>query len=66
MRRPAGADCDLLFLALPAGQSARVAASVPAAVKIVDLGPDFRLADPAAWARHYPGDHAGPLGDRAA
>src|SRR5207248_8613230 len=34
-------------------------ATVPAAVKIVDLGPDFRLADPAAWARHYPGEHPG-------
>jgi N-acetyl-gamma-glutamyl-phosphate reductase len=25
----------------------------------VDLGPDFRLADPAAWARHYGGEHPG-------
>ncbi len=37
------ADCDLVFLALPAGQSAPVAAQLPASVKIVDLGPDFRL-----------------------
>jgi N-acetyl-gamma-glutamyl-phosphate reductase len=53
------ADCDLVFLALPAGQSAAVAAQLPAEVKIVDLGPDFRLADPAAWDRHYRGPHAG-------
>jgi N-acetyl-gamma-glutamyl-phosphate reductase len=53
------ADCDLVFLALPAGQSAEVAAQLPAEVKIVDLGPDFRLADPAAWDRHYGGEHAG-------
>jgi N-acetyl-gamma-glutamyl-phosphate reductase len=53
------ADCDLVFLALPAGESAPVAASLPAAVRAVDLGPDFRLADPAAWARHYRGDHPG-------
>jgi len=26
---------------------------------IVDLGPDFRLADPADWNRHYDGDHHG-------
>jgi N-acetyl-gamma-glutamyl-phosphate reductase len=53
------AGCDLVFAALPAGQSAALARSIPAAVKIVDLGPDFRLADPAAWARHYSGDHPG-------
>ena len=53
------ADCDLVFLALPAGQSAPVAAQLPASVKIVDLGPDFRLVDPAAWDRHYGGPHPG-------
>ena len=51
--------CDLVFAALPAGQSAALAASLPAGIKVVDLGPDFRLTDPAAWARHYGGDHAG-------
>jgi N-acetyl-gamma-glutamyl-phosphate reductase len=53
------ADCDLIFLALPAGQSAVVAAELPAGVKVVDLGPDFRLADSAAWSRHYSGAHPG-------
>ena len=53
------ADCDLLFLALPAGESAVLAAQIPGHVKIVDLGPDFRLADGAAWARHYSGPHPG-------
>jgi N-acetyl-gamma-glutamyl-phosphate reductase len=53
------ADADLVFLALPAGQSAPVAASLGGDVAIVDLGPDFRLADPADWARHYGGDHPG-------
>ncbi len=51
--------CDLIFLALPAGESAAVANAVPGDVKIVDLGPDFRLAEAAAWERHYPGPHAG-------
>ncbi|MDA8319317.1 MAG: N-acetyl-gamma-glutamyl-phosphate reductase [Actinomycetota bacterium] len=55
----APAGCDLAFLALPAGASAAAAASLGEAVKIVDIGPDFRLADPAAWERHYPGPHAG-------
>jgi len=53
------ADCDLAFLALPAGQSAVVAAQLPGHVKVVDLGPDFRLTDGAAWARHYSGPHPG-------
>jgi N-acetyl-gamma-glutamyl-phosphate reductase len=51
--------CDLVFLALPAEQSAVVAAQVPGSVKIVDLGPDFRLTDGAAWSRYYSGPHPG-------
>jgi len=58
-RADALADCDLAFLALPAGQSAVVAAQIPGSVKIVDLGPDFRLSDDGAWARHYSGPHPG-------
>jgi N-acetyl-gamma-glutamyl-phosphate reductase len=53
------ARADVVFLALPAGQSAPMAASAGENAAIVDLGPDFRLADPAAWARHYGGDHPG-------
>jgi N-acetyl-gamma-glutamyl-phosphate reductase len=53
------ADCDLVFLALPPGQSADIADMAHARTKIVDLGPDFRLADPDAWTRHYGGPHAG-------
>jgi N-acetyl-gamma-glutamyl-phosphate reductase len=52
-------DAELVFLALPHGQSAALAAQLPAAVKVVDLGADFRLRDPALWARHYAGPHAG-------
>ena len=51
--------CDLVFLALPAGQSAPLASQLPEATRIVDLGADFRLADPAAWARYYGGPHPG-------
>ena len=53
------AQTDLIFLALPGGQSAPMAAGVGAGIAIVDLGPDFRLADPADWARHYGGEHPG-------
>ena len=53
------ADADLVFLALPHGQSAALAAQLPAGVKLVDLGADFRLRDAAAWERYYGGTHAG-------
>jgi N-acetyl-gamma-glutamyl-phosphate reductase len=52
------ADADLLFTALPHGESARLAAELPAQLKIVDLAADFRLADPQAWARYYPTPYA--------
>jgi N-acetyl-gamma-glutamyl-phosphate reductase len=52
-------DADLVFLSLPHGQSAALAAQLPAGVKIVDLGADFRLLDAAAWSRYYGGTHAG-------
>ena len=55
----AASGCDLAFLALPAGQSALAARRFPETTRIVDLGPDFRLADAAAWGRHYPGEHPG-------
>jgi N-acetyl-gamma-glutamyl-phosphate reductase len=52
-------EADLVFLALPHGQSAAVAAQLPAGVKVVDLGADFRLHDSAQWERYYGGPHAG-------
>jgi N-acetyl-gamma-glutamyl-phosphate reductase len=52
-------SADLVFLALPAGESAALAAQLPPDAKIVDLGPDFRLADPEAWRRFYRIPHAG-------
>jgi N-acetyl-gamma-glutamyl-phosphate reductase len=52
-------DADLVFLALPHGQSAALAAQLPAGVKVVDLGADFRLTDAAQWERYYGGTHAG-------
>src|SRR5689334_13542648 len=52
-------DADLVFLALPHGQSAALAAQLPESVKIVDLGADFRLRDASLWERYYGGEHAG-------
>lgn len=60
---PTGPDAlagvDVVFLALPHGESAALAAALPPDVKIVDLGADHRLRDPADWQRYYDGPHAG-------
>ncbi|MFI7081309.1 N-acetyl-gamma-glutamyl-phosphate reductase [Micromonospora sp. NPDC049903] len=53
------ADADLVFLALPHGESAALAARLPAQVRVVDLGADHRLVDGEAWTRYYGGTHAG-------
>ncbi len=53
------ADADLLFTALPHGESAQLAARLPGHLKVIDLGADFRLADPQAWAAYYPTPYAG-------
>ena len=52
-------DAELIFMALPHGESAALAARLPDA-RIVDLSADFRLGDEAAWHQFY-GDvsHAG-------
>ncbi len=50
---------DVVFLALPHGQSGEVAAQLGDDVVVIDCGADFRLTDPDAWVSFYGGDHAG-------
>jgi N-acetyl-gamma-glutamyl-phosphate reductase len=50
---------DVVFLALPHGQSAAIAQTLPVETVVVDCGADFRLTDPEAWATFYGGEHAG-------
>ncbi len=50
---------DVVFLALPHGESAAIAEQLSGAQLIVDLGADYRLNDPASWSRYYGGTHAG-------
>lgn len=50
---------DVVFLALPHGRSAELAAQLPEDVLVVDCGADHRLRNPAAWERWYGGTHAG-------
>ncbi|MFB9429774.1 N-acetyl-gamma-glutamyl-phosphate reductase [Streptoalloteichus tenebrarius] len=50
---------DVVFLALPHGHSAALAAQLGDDVLVVDCGADFRLTDADAWRRYYGGEHAG-------
>uniref|UniRef100_A0AAU2A9F4 N-acetyl-gamma-glutamyl-phosphate reductase n=1 Tax=Streptomyces sp. NBC_00093 TaxID=2975649 RepID=A0AAU2A9F4_9ACTN len=50
---------DVVFLALPHGQSAAVAEQLGPDVLVVDMGADFRLHDAADWERFYGSAHAG-------
>jgi len=52
-------EIELVFLALPHGESASLITKIPAHVKIVDLGADYRLEDPTKWEKYYGGKHAG-------
>ncbi len=48
---------DLVFAALPHGLSQALVRDLPASVKVVDLGADFRLRDPAEYEKWYGAPH---------
>ncbi len=50
---------DVVFLALPHGQSAAVAEQLGDEVLVVDMGADFRLKDAGDWETFYGSPHAG-------
>lgn len=53
-----GLDVDVAFCAEPAGESMKqVPALLESGCKVVDLGPDYRLRDPAAFAATYGQPH---------
>jgi N-acetyl-gamma-glutamyl-phosphate reductase len=52
-------DCELIFFALPHGESARLIAEIDSNIKVVDLGADFRLESSSAWEKYYGGAYAG-------
>jgi N-acetyl-gamma-glutamyl-phosphate reductase len=53
------AGADVVFLALPHGQSAALAAALPEGTPVVDLGADHRLSRAADWERFYDTPYAG-------
>ncbi|MEZ2371833.1 N-acetyl-gamma-glutamyl-phosphate reductase [Arthrobacter sp. RCC_34] len=50
---------DVVFLALPHGASAEIAAQLPEGTLVIDAGADHRLEDAAAWEKFYGSPHAG-------
>ena len=50
---------DVVFLALPHGQSHELAAQLGPDTVVIDCGADHRLTDPSAWEKFYGGDHPG-------
>ncbi|CAI8972194.1 N-acetyl-gamma-glutamyl-phosphate reductase [Methylocaldum szegediense] len=53
--------CDLVFFATPNGTAMRMAGDLLARdIKVIDLSADFRLKDPAVWARWYGEPHVSP------
>lgn len=53
-----GENCDVVFLAVPHGTAAELAARLAQApVKIVDLSADFRLRDPKVYEEWYKTPH---------
>ena len=52
-------NLDLLFTALPHGESTKLINQLDPNLKIVDLGADFRLKSKDDWKKYYGGEHAG-------
>ena len=54
----AAKECDVVFLAVPAGTAMAMAAPLlEAGTKVVDLSADFRLRDPATYRTWYKQEH---------
>ncbi|MBW2730847.1 MAG: N-acetyl-gamma-glutamyl-phosphate reductase [Deltaproteobacteria bacterium] len=57
------ARCEVVFCAMPHGESATLTAELLAlheTVRVIDLGSDFRLRDPAGYPRYYGRQHPHP------
>ena len=54
-------DAEVVFTALPAGEAAKLAPGwIAEGRRIIDIGSDFRLKDPAAYERWYGYTHPAP------
>ena len=53
------AQADVVFLALPHGESAALVRELPESLPVIDLGADFRLGDEGMWRQFYNDSYAG-------
>jgi N-acetyl-gamma-glutamyl-phosphate reductase len=51
---------DVAFFGLPHGEAQPLATTMPSRVKMIDLSPDFRFADPDVYAAWYGQPHRAP------
>ena len=63
--------CDVVVCGLPHGTAHQIIAKLPKGKKVVDMSADFRLKDPAVYAKTYGLEHGAPqlldeLGDAEA
>ena len=55
------ARCDVVFIAVPSTQSMSYGVELrKAGVRVIDIGPDFRLKDKDIFAQYYKVDHVAP------
>lgn len=52
-------ECELVFMALPHGESVKIVPHLNSDQLVVDLGADYRLENPHSWVKYYGGEHAG-------
>lgn len=52
-------QADLVFMAMPHGESAKLIAEFSPKQLVVDLGADFRLTTQTSWEKYYGGAYAG-------
>ena len=53
--------CDVVFIAVPGTKSMDIGAALRAAdIRTIDMGPDFRIKDPALYTQYYNIEHTAP------
>lgn len=54
-------SCDVVFVGVPGAESTNIVRALRSAgVRVIDIGPDFRLKDTALFKQYYKHDHGAP------
>lgn len=52
-------NCDVVFIGVPGGKSMPYVAGLrQSGVRVLDIGPDFRIKDPSVWQEYYKIGHS--------